>query len=487
MGNGDGGQHDRGRGDAMMSHREDAHEPLPGGAGEGGEPTGAGAPDASRHERSTRGFRAPERPPLPKPERLNRNALTIAAVVMGVLVLAAVVFVEPNRPERGEPAAARPPEPTTPTFLDQPTRPPGSGADSAGERSPLAEALDSAMGTPPTSLGTAPSGPYAGAHASAGDAGVTYTVPLLDAERPATVRARDRRADAYQAALDAPMVASAVAEARGAGRGYAGSVPGGLASPSDASGGGASVPGVTRAVTDRADGRGATLSGATWGRHQAFMADVARGAPTTIRTSVEPAPGPYSVQAGTVIPAVLVTEINSDLPGNVLAQIARDVYDSRTQQILLIPRGSRLLGRYEHQLAVGQDRLLVAWTRVIFPDGRSVMLPGLETKDHAGAGGVRDQVDRHTRQVFGTTALLSLVGAAVQLSQPNGGYGAFGAYPSPGQVAAGAVGQQLAQVATQMLQRNLDVQPTIRIRQGMPFNVFLNADLTFPGPYAAEP
>ena len=87
--------------------------------------------------------------------------------------------------------------------------------------------------------------------------------------------------------------------------------------------------------------------------------------------------------------------------------------------------------------------------------------------------------------MFGTAALLSLIGAGVQLSQPHGGYGPWGA-PSAGQAAAGAVGQQLAGVATQLLQRDLDVQPTIRIRQGAPFNVFLNADLTFPGPYLLQ-
>lgn len=208
---------------------------------------------------------------------------------------------------------------------------------------------------------------------------------------------------------------------------------------------------------------------------------------TAFHTSVEPPPGPYAIQAGTVIPAVLVTEINSDLPGQVLAQVAHDVYDSRSLRALLIPKGSRLLGKYADQVGVGQYRLLVAWTRVILPDGRSISLPGLETKDRTGAGGLHDQVDRHGGQVFGTAALLSLIGAGVQLSQPNGGYGALGSYPTAGQVAAGAVGQQLADVATQMLRRDLNVQPTIRIRQGMPFNVFLAADLVFSEPYAPSP
>ena len=215
------------------------------------------------------------------------------------------------------------------------------------------------------------------------------------------------------------------------------------------------------------------------------MAAAAQPSPTAIRTSVEPSPGPFTVQAGSVIPGVLITEVNSDLPGDILAQVSRDVFDSETQRTLLLPKGSRLLGKYDNQVGVGQDRLLVAWTRVIFPDGRSIALPGLPAKDRAGAGGLHDQVDRHAGQVFGTATLLSLITAGAQLAQPNGGYGPLG-YPSPGQIAAGAAGQQLSEVAAQLLRRGMDVQPTIRVRAGMPFNVFLNADLTFPGPYASE-
>jgi type IV secretory pathway VirB10-like protein len=160
--------------------------------------------------------------------------------------------------------------------------------------------------------------------------------------------------------------------------------------------------------------------------------------PTRNRTSVDPAPGPYTIQAGTLIPAVLLTGIDSDLPGEVLAQVSRDVFDSRTMQILLVPKGSKLLGKYEDRVAVGQNRLLVAWSRVIFPDGRSVNLPGLETKDENGAGGLYDEVDRHTRQVFGTATLLSLISAGVQLSQPRGSIGLYGVVPSAGGVRSAA-------------------------------------------------
>ncbi len=410
-------------------------------------------------------FQVPEQPALPRPERLNRNALTVAAVTMGVLVIAAVVFMPPDgastRATSGSVAADAPPP--APTFLDQPAIP-------APDRMPP---FTSGSRRAPDVPGT----PAAPADVDAGgvvDAPNPYSVPVTAAPTPdPSVEARVAREAAHRAALEAPLFAPEAGPAQHMSRSamdasseYGPTGPRPAPSP-------ASPPAVP--------------SGAMWGRHQAFMAEAARGGPRTVPTSVDSAPGPYALQEGTLIPAVLVTEVNSDLPGAVLAQVARDVYDSRTQRAVLIPAGSRLLGTYEHQLAVGQDRLLVAWTRVIFPDGRSIALPGLETKDAAGAGGVRDRVNRHTRQVFGTAALLSLVGAAVQLSQPNGGYGLVGAYPSTGQVAAGAAGQQLAQVATQMLQRNMDVQPTIRLRQGTPFNVFVSADLSFPAPYAPGP
>jgi type IV secretion system protein VirB10 len=205
------------------------------------------------------------------------------------------------------------------------------------------------------------------------------------------------------------------------------------------------------------------------------------------RVSVDSASLPFVVQAGTLVPAVLITEINSDLPGQVLAQVARDVYDTRSQRTILIPRGAKLIGTYEDQVPVGRDRLLVAWTRVLFPDGRSISLPGLQTKDRAGAGGVSDRVDRHMRRTFGTTALLSLIGAGLQLSQPRGAIVGGGYYPSAGQVAAAAVGQQLAEVAAQLLKREHDARPTIRIRQGLAFNVFLNTDLVFEQPHDPSP
>jgi type IV secretory pathway VirB10-like protein len=281
--------------------------------------------------------------------------------------------------------------------------------------------------------------------------------------------------DAYRAALIAPVTAGTGEPVNNSRVGMAS-----VETPADESRalGAATAPEVSAAVTHP--------------QPNSTLASPPTEATSTTRVSVDSASSPYLVQAGTLVPAVLITEINSDLPGQVLAQVARDVYDTRSQRTILIPRGAKLIGTYEDQVPVGRDRLLVAWTRVLFPDGHSISLPGLQTKDRAGAGGVSDRVDRHVRRTFGTSALLSLIGAGLQLSQPRGAIVGGGYYPSSGQVAAAAVGQQLAEVAAQLLKRDIDARPTIRIRQGIAFNVFLNTDLVFqqpydPGPQSPEP
>lgn len=190
----------------------------------------------------------------------------------------------------------------------------------------------------------------------------------------------------------------------------------------------------------------------------------------------------YEIDAGTVVPAVLMTAINSELPGSVVAQVSRDVYDSASQQHVLIPKGSKLIGGYDDQIATGQSRATVAWTRIIFPDGRSIQLPGLNSKDLSGASGLSDEVNRHYARVFGSAIALSAIGAGFQLSQPRENTG-FGSRRSAQQVVAAEVGRELSRVATEMIRQNMDIQPTIKIRKGYRFYVFFNKDLAFPAPY----
>jgi len=117
---------------------------------------------------------------------------------------------------------------------------------------------------------------------------------------------------------------------------------------------------------------------------------------------------PYQVMAGNIIPASLVTGLNSDLPGQVIGQVTENVYDTVTGQHLLIPQGSRLMGRYDSVIAFGQSRALVVWTRLILPNGDSIQLDNLPSSDSQGFAGLRDKVDRHTWQFIKGAALSSL-------------------------------------------------------------------------------
>ncbi len=192
-----------------------------------------------------------------------------------------------------------------------------------------------------------------------------------------------------------------------------------------------------------------------------------------------------ALSAGSVIPAALVTGMNSELPGTVVAQTTRNVYDSATQRDVLIPAGTRLVGTYDDQIAYGQNRALVAWTQMIFPDGSSVELPGLPGADLQGNAGFADRVDRHYGRIVGSALLLATIGAGVELAAPNGG--GFSQNPSPQEVASRQIALEVSRVATEVVRRTMDVQPTVRISPGYRFYVLLARDLPFDGPYRPRP
>jgi type IV secretory pathway VirB10-like protein len=193
----------------------------------------------------------------------------------------------------------------------------------------------------------------------------------------------------------------------------------------------------------------------------------------------------FVIRAGWDIPAVLEQGINSDLPGDTRALVRESVYDTASGQHLLIPQGSRLVGRYNSQVAYGQNGLQVTWERLIFPDGSSIDLSGMSGEDAAGRSGFRDKVDNHYKRLLGFGLLTSVFAAALQVSQNHSGN--VLTYPSPGEVTAGAVGQQMATLGTEITRRNLNVQPTIKIETGYRFNVRVNRDIAFEAPYRPLP
>jgi type IV secretory pathway VirB10-like protein len=194
---------------------------------------------------------------------------------------------------------------------------------------------------------------------------------------------------------------------------------------------------------------------------------------------------PYVLFEGTILPAVLTSEVTPDLPGIVTATLRSPVYDSPSGHHLLLPPGTRALGRYETNLANGDSRLLVSWHRLILPDGRFFEIPLSAGADIHGATGLIDRTDRHLGRVFTSTLLLSILSAGAQLSQP-ASYSDNYHPPSAGEVAAGAVGQQVSHLSSDLLGRDLQVKPTVTIRPGTAFGIVLQADIVFSAPYAQE-
>jgi|GEM_PF-3655378 len=191
---------------------------------------------------------------------------------------------------------------------------------------------------------------------------------------------------------------------------------------------------------------------------------------------------PLELKAGTIIPAALITAIDSDLPGLLVAQVRQNTYDSATGRFLLIPQGARIVGIYDSRISYGQDRLLATWTRLIYPDGVSLDLKALAGADIAGRSGFDAQVNNHAHKIFRGALLLSLIGAGAQLSQPQQS-AINGSAPSVGQIIAGNVGNQIANASTQLTQRQLNVAPNLRVPAGYQFNVLIDHDLVLPAPY----
>lgn len=178
----------------------------------------------------------------------------------------------------------------------------------------------------------------------------------------------------------------------------------------------------------------------------------------------------YIVQAGSVIPAALLTGIRSDLPGQVTAQVTENVYDSSTGRYLLIPQGTKLIGVYDSQVSFGQSRVLLVWNRLIFANGRSIVLERQPGADPEGYAGLEDQVDYHWGKLFMAAALSTLLGVGSEL-------GASSAESDIMRALRRGSSESLNQTGQQVVRRNLNIQPTLTIRPGFPVRVIVNRDL----------
>lgn len=178
---------------------------------------------------------------------------------------------------------------------------------------------------------------------------------------------------------------------------------------------------------------------------------------------------PYQVMAGTLLSASLITGLDSDLPGLVVAQVTQNVFDTVSGKILLIPQGSRLVGTYDSVVAFGQSRALVVWQRIIMPDGSSIQIDNLPATDSAGYSGLEDQVDYHTWSLIKGVAISTLLGVGSQLAI-SGQSDLLLSIRNSTQDSVNQAGQQLTQ-------KNLNIQPTIKVRPGWPLRVIIHKDL----------
>ncbi|HBP1855003.1 TrbI/VirB10 family protein [Pseudomonas aeruginosa] len=182
---------------------------------------------------------------------------------------------------------------------------------------------------------------------------------------------------------------------------------------------------------------------------------------------------PYQVMAGTVVAGALVTGIKSDLPGDVIATVTEPVYDTATGRFLLIPQGSRILGRYNSQVSFGQSRVQVVWNRIILPDTSSLTLDNLAGTDPAGYAGLEDGVDWHWDRIFAGAVLTTLLDVGAELAAPEN------RQDGDRIIIAGRDSAQdsINQVGQEMTRRNLNIQPTLTERPGLPVRIIVNRDL----------
>ncbi|KTD64439.1 TrbI/VirB10 family protein [Legionella spiritensis] len=192
----------------------------------------------------------------------------------------------------------------------------------------------------------------------------------------------------------------------------------------------------------------------------------------------------YELRAGGVIPGVMVSGISSELPGQIIGQVSQNVYDTATGRYLLIPQGTKLIGIYSSDVSFGQDSVLIAWQRLVFPDGKALDIGSMPGADSAGYGGFRDQVNHHYARIYGSALLMSGIVAGITYSQNANQSNQIGYnQPTAGNVLSEALGQQLGEVTSQLVSKNLNVSPTIHVRPGYRFNVIVVKDLTFKQPY----
>ena len=253
------------------------------------------------------------------------------------------------------------------------------------------------------------------------------------------------------------------AEAGLASRLFASSATGAQTAASALLGGTASAPATTPSPDTKS-------SPAAAQDHKTAFLNAATDRSTTSPDRIQGPDSPYVLQAGAVIAASLITGLRSDLPGEITAQVTEDVYDSPSGRTLLVPQGARLVGQYDAQVAFGQSRALLVWTRLIMPNGRSIVLERQPGADSQGYAGLADRVDNHWGQLFDAAILSTLLSVGSEA-------GTSDSENNLAQAIRQGASQSFSQIGEQVVGRSLNVQPTITIRPGFPVRVMVTHDL----------
>jgi type IV secretion system protein VirB10 len=413
--------------------------------------------------------------------RIGRKAIAAAAVV-GVAVLMLIVFGAQNSPSTKKTDESS--IPSAPASVAAVV--PGHFGDNVPLALPTAIPTPSptpALETPtPEASATTPSQQGSGAPGAPGSLQAQQSEAQVNALRAAQERhvaqvaAQDARQQVIASAFHAPiMMGGSGSGAAGSGANGVGAGPTALPETSPSPGSSHSPLPVSSGKDPTAFLNGPTGQLANGGADKAVSGD--RIPPAT----------PYEVVAGSVIPADLITAINSQNPGLITGQVREDVYDSLSGRFLLIPRGSKLIGVYKNDVSTGQSRILVAWKRLIVPDTAAIDLVNMSGADTEGNAGFEGRVDTHFGQILAQTLLASVITAGLQLSQPQQATsstttGSTTVVP-PGAIAAGSIGQSVAQTLNSEIQQNANVAPTIYIPKGYPFLVVVDRDLVLTSPY----
>ena len=186
---------------------------------------------------------------------------------------------------------------------------------------------------------------------------------------------------------------------------------------------------------------------------------------------------PYEVQAGTIIPADLLTAINTSLPGDIISQVRQDVYDTVTGQFLLIPKGSKLLGKYDSKIAYGQSRVLIVFDRIIRPDGTSIQLSNFTGSDQLGEAGFVANMNNHWGRILSAATISTMLSFGAGVAADNTSNNPSKYYPSSQQSAITGAASSVSQTGQQLTSKAMDIHPTLTGPAGFNFNVSVNKDM----------